>query len=162
MKKILSLFLILLFNTQSIIYAASTNIIPAGTPVSVGIDKEIDADDIKLGQLVEFTTLEPVKVNGVVVIKPGTLVTGQITKRKNNCLFGVPGEVQVGNFQVRTDKGDIVNLRGNVGDKGDNRYWVNAGLIWIVTLPMIFIKGNDGKIAPGTKEMLYTVNEINL
>lgn len=161
MKKIIVLLLCMIsvLNFQSL---ASSMEVPSGTPILITSDKEIDGDDVKLGQSIDFTTLDPVKINGRIVIKSGTQVTGQVIKRKNNNICGVAGEVQIGNFKLKTAQGDMLNLRGIMQDKGNARTWVNSGLIFIVTIPLIFIKGEDGKIAPGASQVLYTIGDFSV
>ena len=55
-------------------------------------------------------------------------------------------------------------LRANISNKGTNRAWVNVGWFFWVAFPLLFVKGNDGKISAGTYQILYTVgdNFINL
>lgn len=157
MEKIFAvlLFVILLFN--NVVFAIE---IPAGTPLIVTADKEIDADEVKLNQSVFFTTLEPIKVNGKTAIKSGAKVTGQVVKLKNNALIGLPGEIQVANLKLRTPQGDYININGIVSDKGNGRYWANAG--WLFLFPLLFIKGDDGKIQAGTQHTLRTLEDYSV
>ncbi len=76
--------------------------------------------------------------------------------------MGIPGEIEVSEFQIITQNNKVINLSGIVQDKGDGRYWANAGWILWITLPLIFVKGNDGKIFTNTTHMLYTVEDVNL
>ena len=91
----------------------------------------------------------PKYINNKLVIKSGTLVVGQVVKLKNNSILGIPGEIQIGNFRI-SDSNQIINLRGNITNKGTNRAWVNVGWFFWVALPLLFVKGNDGKISAGT------------
>lgn len=159
MKKILSLILTINFLFPNIALAYK---IPAGTVVSVITEKEIDADDVKLGQKLEFITLDPIKSNGITLIKPGTQVIGQVTKKKNNGLLGIAGELQISNFQLRTSQNKFSPLRGIIQEKGEGRAWCNFGWIFIITIPIVFIKGNDAKIAPGQYHILYTIEDISI
>lgn len=131
--------------------------IPAGTAVTVYLEKEIDADDVREGQNVDFVVLDPVTINGTIVIKSGTHVTAQVTKKKNNCILGIPGEIQIGNFKLINSNNDVINLRGTIVDKGTNRAWANIG--WIIVWPLLFIKGNDGKVPAGSYHILYTIGD---
>lgn len=136
--------------------------IPAGTAITVYTEHEIDADKVKRGQNVDFIVQEPVSVNGIQVIKAGTHVTAQVTKKKNNFIFGVPGEVEVGNFKITNSQIGVLNMRGIILDKGTGKYWSNIG--WLLVWPLLFIKGNDGKIPAGTYQVVYTTGEtiVNL
>ena len=109
------------------------------------------------GQNVDFVVLDPVTINGTIVIKSGTHVTAQVTKKKNNCILGIPGEIQIGNFKLINSNNDVINLRGTIVDKGTNRAWANIG--WIIVWPLLFIKGNDGKVPAGSYHILYTIGD---
>ncbi len=156
MKKFLSVvFTVLLLQVQALAV-----VIPDSTPVIVQPMQLVDADDYKLGDQVKFTVLQPVKINGDVVIKSGTEVLAQTTKKRNNFILGIPGEIEVGNFHIVTPSNEIIRLRGSIGDKGDGRYWAHIG--WFFLFPILFVKGNDGKIPANTTLILYTVEEVNL
>ncbi len=157
MKKIFAMLLFATLMLNNVVLALE---IPAGTPLIVTADKEIDADNIKLNQTVFFSTIEPIKVNGKTAIKSGAKVTGQVIKIKNNALIGLPGEIQVGNLKLQTPQGDYVNINGNISDKGNGRYWANAG--WLFLFPLLFIKGDDGKIQAGMPNTLHTLEDYKV
>ncbi len=156
MKKILSVIMLSLL-LQSQIYAAT---IPEGTMVVVQPQKGIDADNVKTGDRVNFAVIHPVKVNNEVVIKSGREVTAEVVKKKNNGILGIPGELELGNFEMVASNNDIIRLRGTVVDKGEGRYWANVG--WFFLFPILFVKGDDGKIPVNSTHRLYTVEDINL
>ncbi len=158
-KKIFSLiiFFIIISTHYGSVLAKEIKI-PAGTPIMIYSEKEIDADDVKMNENISFVVQNPVYVNDKIVIKADTEVVGQVIKRKNNSILGISGEIQVGNFKIKHSN-QVINLRGTIINKGDNRAWVNLGWIFWITLPMVFIKGNDGKIPAGTYQMLYTIGD---
>ena len=90
----------------------------------------------------------------------GTEVIAQVVKKKNNFILGIPGEIQVNNFQILTSDNEIIRLRGSIIDKGDSKYWAHVG--WFFLLPLLFVKGNDGKIPVNTSHTLYTMENIEL
>ena len=136
--------------------------IPPGTAVVVYTENEIDADDVRAGQNLDFIVQESVIIDDITVIPSGTHVNAQVTKRKNNFILGIAGELQVGNFKIKAASDNMINLRGVIIDKGTNRAWCNIG--WFFLFPLIFIKGNDGKIPAGTYQIVYTIgsNEIRV
>lgn len=156
MKKfIIGILLCFLMSAQSF---ATT--LPSGTLVTVQPTKKIDADKVKEGDLVEFVVNQTVKNNNDIFIKAGAIVIGQVTKKKNNFILGVPGELHVGNFRVEGQNGEIINLRGNIIDEGDNRYWAHIG--WFFLFPILFVKGDDGFIQMNSTHLLYTIEDVNL
>ena len=151
MKRLfIGLLITLLLQTQ--VFALN---IPSGTPVVVQPKILIDADEVKEGDNVKFKVIQPVKVNDVIVISTGTEVDAKIIKRKNNGILGIPGNMEVGEFEIITPKNEIIRLTGTVSDAGENRYWANVG--WIFVFPLLFIKGNDAKIPVNRTVILYTI-----
>jgi len=156
MKKII-LFMLIMLSFQISVSAAT---LPAGSIVMVQSTKMIDADDVKLGDTVEFIVIQSVKLGDDVIIKSGEQVLAKVVKRKNNFIFGVPGEINVGDFQIVKPNNEVIRLRWTIVDKGDNRYWANFG--WFFVFPILFIKGDDGKIQMNSSHILYTIEDINL
>lgn len=162
-KKLISIILclVIMFSNAGTILAKDV-FIPPGTAVVVYTENEIDADDVSAGQNLDFIVQESVIIDDITVIPSGTHVNAQVTKRKNNFILGIAGELQVGNFKIKAASDNIINLRGVIIDKGANRAWCNIG--WFFLFPLIFIKGNDGKIPAGTYQIVYTIgsNEIRV
>ena len=156
MKKIIALITLCFFlNVQ-----VQATTIPAGTSVIIQPQQEIDADDVRTGDTLSFTVVYPIKENGNVLIKSGTEVLGQVTKKRNNFIFGIPGKLEVGNFKIVKENGETINFRGTIIDKAENRYWANIG--WVFLFPLLLIKGDDGKIPMTLTYSLYTINDIEL
>ncbi len=154
-KIISSIICIALLISHCSVVNAKEIFIPPGTAVVVYTENEIDADDVKVGQNLDFIVQESVIIDDRTVIPSGTHVTAQVTKRKNNFILGIAGELQVGNFKIKAASDNMINLRGLIIDKGTNRAWCNIG--WFFLFPLIFIKGNDGKIPAGTYQIVYTI-----
>ena len=155
MKKIFVCLICLLLQIP-----AFATTLPQGTPVTIQADREIDADRVKTGQTVNFTVVQPVRVNNTLLIKSGTEVTAQVVNKKNNFILGVPGELELNNFQIRNSDGNIIRLRGTILDQGEGKYWANIG--WFFLFPILFVKGNDGKIPANIQHTLYTLEDITL
>ena len=156
MKRLSALTLLLLLLLQ--LHAGAKNI-PSGTLFVIQPQKLIDADDVKIGDQVNFHISQPVKAKGENVIPVGTEVIARVVKKKNNGILGIPGQIEIGEFQIKNTN-NTIRLSGNISDSGENRYWANVG--WIFVFPLLFIKGNDGKIQPYSTYMLYTAEEVDL
>ena len=72
----------------------------------------------------------------------------------------MPGKVQVGNFSLITEDNQQVYLCGIMQNKGMGREWANIG--WFFLFPLLFIKGEDGKIEAGRYQIMHTVNDVAL
>jgi hypothetical protein len=149
-----------LFNPTLMAPVLAAGKLETGTPVLLTVDKEVDADEVKLGETVSFTVQQPVKQDGVVVIPAYTPAMGIVTKRKNNFIFGVAGAFEVGNIKLHMADNSLLPIKATVYDKGNSRHGFLFGLLLWITLPLIFAKGEDGKIAKGTEVLDYTAQEI--
>ena len=139
-------------------FASYADLLPADTPVQVGVDQMIDADKVKLGETITAHLVSPVKNNGQLVFPMGTIVKGMVTQRKNNFIAGIPGSIEVGEFKMFTPNGSILPLKGNILRQGDSRTAVAVLAGYIFLFPL-FIKGQDGKIEAGAESTMTTTQE---
>ena len=84
LKKTLSILLcLLLLSIQTLPAIAQAVKIPAGTPITVYVDTEIDADNVQINENINFIVQDPVYIDDKLVLKSGTLVLSQVVKLKN-------------------------------------------------------------------------------
>ncbi len=67
--------------------------IPEGTPIDIQTTDTLTSMDIKVGDLISFRVLVPVKVNDTIVIGNNALVTGRIVKAKRAGHWGKAGKL---------------------------------------------------------------------
>lgn len=67
--------------------------IPAGTALDIQATHSVSSRDAKLGDLISFRVLVPVKVGDSIVIGSNALVTGQIAKAKRAGHWGKAGKL---------------------------------------------------------------------
>lgn len=134
--------------------------IPAGTSVTVYNSQEINADNLEKGQNIEFTVDNPVIIDGKTVIQAGTRVSAQVLNKKNNFIFGIPGEIQVGNFKLHNIGNKQIDMMGSITEKGESRYWAHIG--WLIVWPLLMVKGGDGIIPAGQRYTIHTIGDIYL
>jgi hypothetical protein len=67
--------------------------IPAGTPLDIQTADIISSMDAKVGDLISFRVLVPVKVNDVIVIGNNALVTGRLVQAKRAGHWGKAGKL---------------------------------------------------------------------
>jgi hypothetical protein len=134
------------------------DLLPAGQPVQVALDKEIDHDAVKTGEVVPGHLVSAIKHNGVVLIPSGTPVKGVVTRRKNNSIAGIAGSIELSNFKIETPNGEIIPLNGSYQRKGDSRIAGSLIGAYFILLP-IFIKGEDGIVESGAESTMYTIQE---
>ena len=67
--------------------------IPAGTPLDIAAAWTVSSLDTKVGDLVSFRVLVPIKIDNAIVIDQHALVTGQIVKAKRAGHWGKAGKL---------------------------------------------------------------------
>lgn len=67
--------------------------IPAGTPLDIEVAYAFSSQDAKVGDLVSFRVLIPVKVDDAIVIGNGALASGRIVKAKRAGHWGKAGKL---------------------------------------------------------------------
>lgn len=67
--------------------------IPAGTALDIQATHSVSSKDVKLGDLISFRVMIPVKVGDSIVIGSNALVTGQIAKAKRAGHWGKAGKL---------------------------------------------------------------------
>jgi hypothetical protein len=142
----------------SFLSPALAETLPTGTPIQIALDKEVDHDEVKVGEVVPAHVIAVVKQDGKVVFHVGTPVKGTVTRRKNNSICGVPGSIELGNFKISGVDGQIVPLTGNYQRKGDSHIIGSLVGAYFILFPL-FIKGQDGIIESGAEATMYTAQE---
>lgn len=130
---------------------APTNILRAGTEVSLIIREELTTEKKKLraGQRFQMEVAANVEANGVVVIPVGTPAIGEVTEVRNKGMWGKSGYINARILSMRF--GDrTIRLTGTFDDKGVTG---TAGVVAAVVLvPVVgfFTTGTSAKIPVGS------------
>ena len=82
----------------------------AGTQVSLTLNEEFSADEVSVGNSLDFFVRSNVTVNGKVVIAAGATATGWVKKVKTAC-DGKCSEITITVESVQAVDGQTVNLR---------------------------------------------------
>lgn len=156
MKKIISLFVALLFCGGVVFSQVNTKVIKAGTVVPLQSVDQVKAADVEEGQIVNFKVVQDVCIDGTCVIPGGTLVKGKVTEAKKSSLAGTKGRLKISINSLNLPSGEPVyftNSDVNISGKNRTPLAVVTGLfVW----PCIFIPGTKA-VMPAGYETLATV-----
>ena len=148
-KKTTAAFLLVCLSTFSfhVQAAAGEIIIPAGTRIELETVQSISSELIQPGEPVDFKVRADVAINGVVVVKAGTLAKGVVITSDH--AKGIGKEIQVKNVQAVD--GSFLPLSSNsIARKGENNAVLSIVLGVLVCLLFLLIKGKNGVIPAGT------------
>jgi hypothetical protein len=133
-----------------------------GTPIKLRLGRTISSADEKVGNEVDFDTLEEITINGVVIIPKGSIATGTITEADHKKNMGRAGKMDVNIDSVRMADGEKAALRATAGGKAGGHTAAMTGAIVatsIVFFPaaplFLFMHGKDLVIPKGTEITAY-------
>ena len=140
-----------------------------GTPVKLRLGRTLSSADEKVGNQVDFDTLEEITVNGVVIIPKGSVATGTITEADHKKNMGRAGKMDVNIDSVRMADGEKLALRATAGGKAGGHTGAMTGAIVatsIVFFPaaplFLFMHGKDLVIPKGTVITAYISGDTRL
>lgn len=131
--------------------APGTSVLRAGTSVPLRTVTGLTTEGKKLavGYRFELETIDPVKVNGVVVIPVGSRAIGEVTQVRNKGMWGKSGGITARLLYVSVE-GRQLRLSGAMDDKGVTG---TAGVVAaVVFVPVVgfFVTGTSAKIPVGS------------
>lgn len=125
-------------------------IAPAGTQVALEILDTLNSSRNKRGDAFAIRLLEPVVVNGMIVIPAGTAGTGEVVHTAAARSGGAPGELLIAARKL--DLGDrSATLRGlKLGVTGGDNSGMALGVSFAAGPFAMFIRGREIEIPAGT------------
>jgi hypothetical protein len=131
---------------------AATVTIPAGTKIFGELDQQVTSnkDEFSVGDMVRGHAWRNVGVGGRTVIEAGApmvLRVSSMTKRK---IAGRGGNVRVQAVSVIAVDGTEIFLDGGYDQEAGHRTGLAASLSALVAWPLIFIRGKEAVLEPGT------------
>lgn len=139
------------------------------TPVRIKLSRNISSKDAKVGDKVDFTVIEEVKVKDVVVIRQGAMAMATVTKAKPKGRLGRSGKLDINIDYVQLATDEKVPLRAVKGGSGGTRTtamtgaMVAAGILFFPAAPLfLFMKGKNIEIAQGTEVTAYVAADTPL
>ena len=132
--------------------SAETVTIPFGTTVYCELDEEVVSKKKfnKEGDIVRSHVWRDVLVDGRVVIEAGTPVYVRIARMKSAKVAGIKGKIELEALNVTAIDGRDVSLQGGYDRSGKGRMALSITLAAVVFVPLIFIKGKQARLEPGT------------
>jgi hypothetical protein len=139
------------------------------TPIKLRINRTISSGTEKVNDKVDFTVVEEIKVNDVVVIPQGALAIATVTEAKPKGRLGRSGKLNVNIDYVQLASGEKVALRAVKGGKGGSRTGVMTGalvatgILFFPAAPFfLFMKGKNIIVPKGTEVTAYVAADTPL
>lgn len=140
-----------------------------GTPIKLRLERTISSAEARVGDEVDFETLDEISVEGVVVAPKGSLAMATVTDAEHKKSMGRAGKLNVNIDSVRLSDGEKAALRATEGGKGGGHVGAMTGAIVatsIVFFPaaplFLFVHGKDITIPKGTEITAYVDGDMTL
>jgi hypothetical protein len=150
-KSVKALALALSISLPSTVIAETVNV-PSGTRVFIELDQRVTSKKKhnRPGSFVQAHVWRDVVVNGKTVVAAGTPVMVQIGAIKGAKVAGIKGHVELKAVQVSAVDGADLVLTGGYDKTGKSLMALSITLAAVVFVPLIFLKGKQAKLEPGT------------
>jgi hypothetical protein len=141
---------------------AETVSIPSGTRVFIELDQLVTSKKKhnQEGSFVRAHVWRDVLVDGRLVVPSGSQAIVQIGDIKGAKVAGVKGYVELKALQVPAVDGSDVMLVGGYDRSGKSLVALSVALAVIVFVPLIFLKGKQAKLQPGTIFDAMVANQV--
>lgn len=122
-----------------------------GTEIEIELQRNISGQEVNVGDVVDFTVVRPVQVNGVTIIDKGAPARGRITTAKKSGRWGKAGKLEWAMQDVQSVDGNRIPARftkRSVGDSSGGTVAVAAVATTVLLGPVGLLWGlKKGKAA---------------
>lgn len=162
--KALPLFMLLVSATTLIAGHTATLTIPAGTRIYGVIDDLVTSDPKKnsVGDIINDHVWRNIVVNGKTVIAAGSPMLLRISTLQKRRIAGRKGSVTVQAVSVMSIDGTEIFLDGGYDQEGSKRIVLVGLLSGLLFLPLVFIRGKNAELEPGTVFDASLLNSANV
>ncbi|HEX8263282.1 MAG TPA: hypothetical protein VF547_10460, partial [Allosphingosinicella sp.] len=144
--------------------APTSAVLRVGTEVPLRLREELTTKGkkIRTGYRFQLETSEPVMVQGVTVIPPGSPAVGEVTSARNKGMWGKSGKLNARILYVMVN-GRQIRLTGNFDDKGTAGGIAAVAVSAVVFLPAgFFMTGTSAKVPAGTIVKAFVDEDVPL
>ena len=136
--------------------------IPNGLAIDVEAPFSVSSQEVRKGDAISFRVVNPVKVDGVVVIEPGATATGRVIKAERGGHFGRAGRLAWTMENVTAVDGTRIPLQASGRIVGDSKAAkvitqtvVMGALLWVIAPVALFhgFKRGENAILPAGKRL---------
>lgn len=160
---------VLLLSLLAHVYGQDALSLNDGTPVRLRLTRNLSSADARVGDTVDFETLEDISAGGVIVAPRGSVALATVTEAKERGRMGKSGKLNVNIDVLKLSSGEKVPLRAvREGAGGSNvgkmtGAIVATSIVFFPAAPLfLFMKGKDIVIPKGTEITAYVASDIKL
>ncbi len=131
---------------------SSAQILRTGTEIQLKLQEKLSTEGKKLrvGQHFQLSVIEPVSVDGQVVIPVGSPATGEITEVRNKGMWGKSGHLTASLLYVSVN-GRQIRLTGTFDDKGVTGTGGVVAAVVFIPVVGFFTTGTSARVEAGSQ-----------
>jgi len=132
-----------------------------GIPIKLELMAKLDSHTAKTNDALQFQVVNDVIVEGVRVLRRGTVVTGTVTDASSSKNMGRAGRVSFTIGDIKLQDGAMVAVRAFNRSKGENRTGdmiVAMASVPVVAAPFFLLMHGDNTVFPKGTEITAFVN----
>jgi PEGA domain len=137
-------------------------ILEDGTPIRLRLTRALSSADCKTGDRIDFEVMDPVVLDGIIVVPQGGIAWGTVTDAEHKKTMGRAGKLDLALVALKLANSDKANLRAVKETKGGGHTGAMTGAIvataivlWPAAPLFLFMHGKDVKIPQGTEITAY-------
>ncbi|HEX8843749.1 MAG TPA: hypothetical protein VF791_03855 [Pyrinomonadaceae bacterium] len=146
--------------------------IPNGVVIEVESPFTLSSQEVRKGEAISFRVVNPVKVDGVVVIEPGATATARVVKAERGGHFGRAGRLAWTMQDVTAVDGSRIPLQSvgrivgdSKGAKVATQMIITGALLWVVAPVALlhgFKRGENAVLPAGKRFEVLSQGEITV
>lgn len=134
--------------------------IPNGTPVDIESAFTISSQEVRAGDFISFRVVNPVVIDGLIVVAPGATATARVDKASRGAHFGRAGRLAWTLQDVTAVDGTRIPIQSTGREVGDShgakvatQMIVTGALLWPIAPVMLFhgFKRGENAFLPAGK-----------
>ncbi len=157
-KLLLFLFIIEL---SSPVFASSINL-PVGTILQLELGETISSENAVVGQKVSFKVLNEIRRSGFVLIRGGSIATGEVITVDKNGALGKPGTIGIQLKSVTAVDGAVIPISASKVLTGESKQTEALIVTLLLCIFGLFIKGENATLQAGSIFEATTISDANI
>lgn len=156
-------------DSAAIATEAATVKVPDGTEIEIQLTNNLSGQEAKVGDLVDFTVLRPVQVNGITIIEKDASARARVTTAKKAGRWGKAGKIEWAMQDVQAVDGSRLPARFSkraVGDSSGGTVAVAAVATTVLLGPVGLLwglkKGKAAVIPAGNRYSVFVSGDTTV
>lgn len=134
--------------------------LPLGTPINVKLVESISSSQLVKGQTVNFSIINDVKKDNIILFKTFTPITATVKEIKHKKITGIPGKIILSDFKLVAHNGSSIPLQNDIKVFGYDRTFITRAMgLFIIPL---FVTGGSAKLYKNSDYVVQTSVDIEI